>query len=124
MSNFRIRGTRVALRFGSGVGYGPCGAVGQMRVESSGFRRKTEVSTPLLYYRASLTGRRFGGRSVAENVKLPVPLCPLGQVFRHRSGCGDAECLAGRCDIHKIGGLHILSTIHLHANPKKYNTKY
>ena len=27
---------------GSGVGYGPCGAVGQMRVESSGFRRETE----------------------------------------------------------------------------------
>ena len=37
-----IRGTRVALHFGSGVGYGPCGAVGQRKVESSGFRRETE----------------------------------------------------------------------------------
>lgn len=55
MSNFRIRGTRLALHFWSGVGYGPCGAVGDERVESSGFRskrRKTEVSTPLLYNRA------------------------------------------------------------------------
>lgn len=46
---------RVASHFGSGVGYGPSGAVGDKRVESSGFRskrRKTEVSTPLLYYRA------------------------------------------------------------------------
>ena len=43
------------LHFWSGVGYGPCGAVGDKRVESSGFRskrRKTEVSTPLLYNRA------------------------------------------------------------------------
>ena len=28
--------------FGSGAGYGPCGAVGQGKVESSGFRRETE----------------------------------------------------------------------------------
>lgn len=48
------RGIRFALRFGSGVGYGPCGAVGDIMVEYSDFRRKTEVSTPLLYYRASL----------------------------------------------------------------------
>lgn len=41
-------------------------------------RRKTEVSTPLLYYRAERVwkGRRFGGRSIAESVNLPVPLCP------------------------------------------------
>ena len=55
MFNFRIRGMRVASHFGSGVGYGPCGAVGDKRVESSGFRskrRKTEVSTRLLYNRA------------------------------------------------------------------------
>ena len=37
-----IQGTRVALHFGSGVGYGPFGAVGDERVESSGFRRETE----------------------------------------------------------------------------------
>ena len=48
MFDFRIRGIRVALHFGSGVGYGACGAVGQMMVESSGFREKTGVSTPLL----------------------------------------------------------------------------
>lgn len=30
------------LHFWSGVGYGPCGAVGDERVESSGFRRATE----------------------------------------------------------------------------------
>lgn len=33
---------RVASHFGSGVGYGPYGAVGNERVESSGFRRETE----------------------------------------------------------------------------------
>lgn len=52
MSYFRIRGTRLALHFWSGVGYGPSGAVGDKRVESSGFRskrRKTEVSTPILF---------------------------------------------------------------------------
>ena len=81
MSNFRIRGIRFALRFGSGVGYGPCGAVGDEMVESSDFRskrRKAEVSTPLLYYRAERVwkGRRFGGRSETESVNLPVPLCP------------------------------------------------
>lgn len=61
-------------------------------------RRKTEVSTPLLYYRAKRVwkGRRFGGLSAAESVNLPVPLCPLRQVFRHRSVSGDVECLAGR----------------------------
>ena len=60
-------------------------------------RRKTEVSTPLLYYRAKRVWnvRRFGGRSAAESVNLPVPLCPLRQVFRHRSGCGDAGCMPG-----------------------------
>lgn len=42
MFNFRIRGMRVASHFGSGVGYGPYGAVGNERVESSGFRRETE----------------------------------------------------------------------------------
>ena len=42
MSNFRIREMRFTLHFGSGVGYGPCGAVGQRKVESSSFRRKTE----------------------------------------------------------------------------------
>lgn len=54
MFDFRIRGTRLAPHFRSGVGYGPCGAVGDIMVEYSDFRRKTEVSTPLLYYRASL----------------------------------------------------------------------
>lgn len=33
---------RVASHFGGGVGYGPSGAVGDKRVESSGFRRETE----------------------------------------------------------------------------------
>ena len=33
---------RLAPHFGSGVGYGPCGAVGQRKVESSGFRREAE----------------------------------------------------------------------------------
>ena len=44
-------------------------------------RRKTGVSTPLLYYRAERAwkGRRFGGRSETESVNLPVPLCPLGK---------------------------------------------
>ena len=67
-------------------------------VGSSGFRRKTEVSTPLLYYRAKRVrkGRRFDDRSGTESVNLPIPLCPLRQVFRHRSGCGDDGCLAGR----------------------------
>lgn len=42
-------------------------------------RRKTEVSTPLLYYRAKRAwkDRRFGGRSETESVNLPVPLSPL-----------------------------------------------
>ena len=41
-------------------------------------RRKAEVSTPLQYYRAERVrkGRRFGDRSAAEIVNLPVPLCP------------------------------------------------
>lgn len=47
MSNFRIRGIRFALRFGSGVGYGPCEAVGDERVESSGFRREKEKAGSL-----------------------------------------------------------------------------
>ena len=66
--------------FGSGVGYGPCGSVGQMRVESSGFRRETENDGSLdtatvLSSGTSLKGRRFDGRSAAERVNLPVPLC-------------------------------------------------
>ena len=49
--------------------------------------------------------RRFGGRSTAENVNLPLPLCPLGQVFRHRSVSGEGECLAGRL-VRKLGFRH------------------
>ena len=94
MSNFRIRGIRFVLHLGSGVGYCPYGAVGEIvrKVKHSSVRienllsalymgteyfslartfrtvwggmkgsslltlgekrRKTEVSTPLLYYRA------------------------------------------------------------------------
>ena len=56
MSNFRIRGIRFVLHLGSGVGYCPYGAVGGMKGSSlltlGEKRRKTEVSTPLLYYRA------------------------------------------------------------------------
>ena len=42
-------------------------------------RRKAEVSTPPLPYRAKRVwkGRRFDGRSAAESVNLPVPLSPL-----------------------------------------------
>ena len=85
---------------GSGVGYGPFGAVGDERVESSGFRREAEKDGSLdtatvLSSGASLKSRRLGGRSGTESVNLPVPHGPLRQVFQHRSGCGDAECLAG-----------------------------
>lgn len=61
---------RLALHFGSGVGYGPCGAVGDERVESSGFRRKTGVSTPLLYCRASL--EKAGGLAVGEQLRTSI----------------------------------------------------
>ena len=44
MFNFRIRGMRVASHFGSGVGYGPCGAVGQGRVESAPWREGMRVA--------------------------------------------------------------------------------
>ena len=97
---------RVASHFGSGVGYGPCGAVGDKRVESSGFRskrRKTEVSTPLLYNRAERVwkGRRFGGRNESEDRQSSGSALPIRQVVQHRSVSGDVECLAGR-KIHLI----------------------
>lgn len=38
---------RVASHFGSGVDYGPYGAVGNERAESSGFRRETEKDRSL-----------------------------------------------------------------------------
>lgn len=38
---------RFAPHFGSGVGYGPSGAVGDERVESSGFRREKEKAGSL-----------------------------------------------------------------------------
>ena len=77
---------------------GRWGMIGSSLLTFGEKRRKAEVSTPLLYYRAKRAwkGRRFDGRSETESVNLPVPLCPLRQVFRHRSGCGDDECLAGR----------------------------
>ena len=67
--------------FGSGVGYGPFGAVGMKGSSLLAFgekQRKAEVSTAtVLSSEASLEkGRRFGGRSAAESVNLPVPLCP------------------------------------------------
>ena len=71
MFNFRIRGMRVASHFWSGVGYGPCGAVGGKRVESSGFRskRRNEVSTPLLYNRAERVCKAGG--------LFQLTFCPL-----------------------------------------------
>lgn len=77
-----IRGTRVVLHFGSGVGYGSFGAVGDERVESSGFRREAEKDGSLdtatvLPSGASL--KRARGLAVgaqAESVNLQIPLCP------------------------------------------------
>ena len=66
MFNFRIRGTRVAPHFGRGVGYGPSGAVGIRGSSLLAFgekRRKAEVSTPLLCYRAERVWKAGGLRS-------------------------------------------------------------
>lgn len=76
MFNFRIRVTRVAPHFGSGVGYGPSGAVGDKRVESSGFRskrRKAEVSTPILFNPAADAAvSLLGGAADIEETFDPV----------------------------------------------------
>ena len=66
-------------------------------------RRKTEVSTPLLYNRAERVwkGRRFGGRNESEDRQSSGSALPIRQVVQHRSVSGDVECLAGR-KIHLI----------------------
>ena len=96
MFDFRIRGTRLAPHFRSGVGYGPCGAVGDIMVEYSDFRRKTEVSTPLLYYRASLERPEVWRSEWNGERQSSGSALPIRQVVRHRSVSGDDECLAGR----------------------------
>ena len=40
---------------------------------------------------------RLHQRAAARQIS--VPLCPSGQVFRHRSGSGDDGCLAGRLTV-------------------------
>ena len=62
-------------------------------------RRKTEVSTPLLYYRTERVweGRRFDGRSAAKNVNLPVPLCPSGKSFGIAADAEMTDVLPGVC---------------------------
>ena len=94
------------LHFWSGVGYGPVGLWGMKGSSLLAFgeqRRKTEVSTPLLYNRAERVwkGRRFGGRNESEDRQSSGSALPIRQVVQHRSVSGDVECLAGR-KIHLI----------------------
>ena len=82
----------------------PVGRWGKERSSLLAFgeRRKSRHSPCLIERSEFEKSRRFGGRSAAESVNLQIPLCPLGQVFRHRSGCGDDGCLAGRL-VRKLG---------------------
>ena len=66
----------------SGPDYGPCGAVGHRRVESSGFRRKTEVSTPILFNPAaeaavSLLGGAADREETFERARSLMDACEL-----------------------------------------------
>ena len=67
-------------------------------------RRKAEVSTPLLYYRAErvLKGRRFGGRSTSAERQSSGSALPIEAILREWSR--EAECTKscrGRLDIQK-----------------------
>lgn len=61
-------------------------------------RRKTEVSTPLLYYRAERVwkGRRFGGRSVSGERQSSGSIQHIEKVFCHCSDSGNGRGLSGR----------------------------
>ena len=74
----------------------PVGRWGKERSSLLAFgiiRRKIEVSTPILYYRAQRVwkGRRFGGRSVSGERQSSGSARPVGKVFWHWSGSGNGR---------------------------------
>ena len=94
-----IQWITLASHFGSGVGYGPFGAVGDERVESSGFWRETEKdgsldTATLLPSEASLKSpevwqseRRGERQSSGSSLPVEASLSASQRMRRCRMSC-------------------------------------